>query len=444
MARVLAYRVGVPGLSARRQRDRGTGPGGVVGALLSIQRQAGNRAVTALLGGTLQRACGCGTCGGCGGAGAARGNDDAEREPSDKPEVTVSRSPEMVAAADASAVVVQRAKIDYRALTWGDFKGGNATGGFAATTASGIRTSGPLKKLIVTTDQKTPCPLPTKGKAPAKTGSMFAASIRIDPATYEAVKGFMSQEQSKVLADVVKGFAGQTAKSVQDCEKSFDAEAKQVAKDGAAQCGDAAKDCRERFKAGNTSYQIKFGPGAVATASTAKDCSASFLKDCKAAYVASSKPTPYNETVAPDAKCPAAASGDTIATAATKAECGGTFKTARAAYGAGWSKNILAHEQLHFAITDKAAQDLKKELVAKAAGYKVEEADCTSGAATAKAAKAWAALGAEKALKEAEAAGNKGLGATQASYDDETCHGVIPAKQAEWAKKYTKTPAKAP
>lgn len=440
---MLAYRAAATGAGAVRQRAGGAGPGGVAGALLSIQRQAGNRAVTALLGGTVQRACGCGTCDGCGGAGA-RNNDDAERERSGQPEVTVSRMLAPSPAAGAAALFVQRAKIDYRALTWADFKGGAASGGFAATTASGIRASDPLKKLTTATDQKTPCPLPTKGKAPAKTGSMFAASVRIDPATYDGVKGFMSQEQSKVLADVVKNFAAQTAKSVQGCEKSFDAEAKQVAKDGAAQCGNAAKDCSDNFKAGNTSYQIKFGPGAVATASTAKDCSASFLKDCKAAYVGSSKPAPYNETVAPDAKCPAAPSGDTIATAATKAECGGTFKTARAAYGAGWSKNILAHEQLHFAITDKAAQDLKKELVAKAAGYKVEEAACTSAAATGKAGKAWAALGAEKALKEAETAGNKGLGATQASYDDETCHGVIPAKQAEWAKKYAKTPSKTP
>jgi hypothetical protein len=340
----------------------------------------------------------------------------------------------------AAAMVVQRAKIDYRTLTWADFKGGVPGGDWGAMTASGIRHSGTLKKFTPTTDQTTPCTLPAKGKAPQKKDSMFEASVTLDPSAYDSVKSYMSQEESTVLPDVVKNLAGQTAQSVKDCKKSFDDEAKQVAKDGGTRCATSAKECAEAFKAGNTSFEVTWGPGATAKATQAKDCSTSFPKDCKAAYISSSKPTPFEETVAPDATCPAAPSGATIGNAATKADCAGSFKTARDAYGAAWSTKILAHEQLHFTITDKAAQDLKKALVAKVATYKVDESACGSAAAANKAGTSWTALSAETELQDAESAGNKDLGTTQASYDDESCHGIVPAKQAEWAKKYSKTP----
>lgn len=329
-------------------------------------------------------------------------------------------------------MAVQRAKIDFRDLTWADFKGSPPGGGFPADTYSGMHpVPTKLKHLSSEGDTGVVCKL---GK---KVDSTIEAKLSIDSATFDEVKGYMWQEKSGANADYKKGLVGKTAKAVKACEQHFAKEAKRIAKAANKECAKQVKPCKEAFKAGEDSYTFTFD-GEEVRVEEAKECSKGMLKDCRDAYIAVSEPATYSRKIGtgPTKACPAIPEDMEEMTAAEKAECAGTFKTEVDRLNKAESERLLAHEQLHFSISHRFAEDLRPVLVATAEPLAVDVTGCGTPAAVAAAKKAFAKLNAKATLNKDWNKAEKERSKTQKEYDKKTCHGLDQEKQLEWSGKF--------
>ena len=123
-------------------------------------------------------------------------------------------------------------------------------------------------------------------------------------------------------------------------------------------------------------------------------------------------------------------------TATSKADCTADFKTDVAALNQAESDRLLAHEQLHFAISHKFAEDLRAGLEKTAETLTVSAVACGKPAAVKAAKKAYGKLNAYKALDKQWRTVEKDRAATQKLYDKETCHGLNSEKQNEWSGKF--------
>jgi hypothetical protein len=374
------------------------GPAGPA-AVLALQRLAGNAAVAgAVRPATVQR---------CGGE-VHPGCSCAEEKK--KPQEFMQAQP----------LAVQRDKIDFRQLTWSDFKGPKPAK-FPAATASGIRPTAKLKQATDVTDTGTDC---TPPKAKQKV-TEFTVKISVGPTMFDGVKAFFSQEESGADPDAKKGFTAVTAKAVKSCQQGFDKQLAEFKAQAAKDCQHQVGACEAAFKSGSTSFDLTVG-GTTVTARSAKDCSTSLVTSCKAAQLAGFAPGAFTFGQ-PDVGS---------ATAADKTDCGTTFKASVLRIEKAESERLLHHEQVHFNVTNSIATKLQADLRSAVAGMTVQVTECGKAKAVASAAKAFAALGAAATLQKMVSDARKELATTQKNYDTTTNHGLIQMEQDKWNKKF--------
>jgi hypothetical protein len=366
-------------------------------AILALQRLAGNAAVVSAVTPKIVQRCGGEVHPGC---------SCAEEKPQEF--------------RHAQRLVVQRADIDFRPLTWADFKG-SPSSGFPATTRSDIRKLPNLKQAKEIVDTGTDC-TPPKAK---QRKTEFTVKISVDPAMFDNVKAFFSQEQSGAEPDLKKGLVAATARQVTKCQREFDRQLAEFKTQAAADCKTLAGQCKQAFKSGSTSFTMTVGATAV-TATSAKDCAKSFVTDCKAAELAGFTPGSFTFTHT--------AGGS--ATAATRADCVTSFKASVDTIDKAESARLLNHEQVHFNVTNSIATKLQADLRAAAATMSVEMTECGKAKALASAATAFAALNPATRLTELFNDARKDLKTKQKDYDDSTNHGLIQKEQDKWNKNF--------
>jgi hypothetical protein len=375
---------------------------------------------------------------------------------------------------------IQRAKIDYRALTWDDFQGKAPKGStFDAETASDF-VDPDLKAAmakVVSTDTGESC------KAGGKAATKFKADITIDPDKV-LVKSFMWQEKSWKQDWLTDDAAARKhcEKSSPICEKEFDDQFKEIKKqraDEEKKCRDFFDDakkkanedckkneqsCQDAFDNGSSSFSLDTTP--PVTASSKKECTTQLLPGCV-------KATMDSQSFSTD---------DGAATAKTRAECGKEFGDAfeklakdattvkmfssdksvsvtvdkradcRGSFLDDCGKTLtppnrdylLSHEQRHFDLTDAMAKKATSDLRDLISSFKKEAIviDCGQAATESK---AKATLDGERSkLQKHFTDSQKALAAKQKQYDDETKHSVNLDKQKEWSavidKGFLKTP----
>lgn len=314
---------------------------------------------------------------------------------------------------------IQRAKIDFRPLTWVDFKG-RKPAKFPAETASGIHKLSEVKQAKKVDDKGTPC-TPPKAKKPT---TEFTARISVDPTMFDNVKAYMSQEQSGADPDLAKDLAGATTKAVTACNAGFDKQLKEFTAEAGKQCKEQVDPCKQAFASGSTSFELTIGSTKV-TATSKKDCSATLVTDCKTASQATFKPGKHTFTHPGGS-----------ASAASKAACSASFKTEVAKIHKTEAGRLLHHEQVHFNVTNDVATKLQKKLRDTAATLTADVTACGKAAAVAEATKAFNALDAGTKLQDIVKEAQKDLKTQQSAYDIQTDHGLIQAEQDKWNAKF--------
>jgi hypothetical protein len=371
---------------------------------------------------------------------------------------------------------IQRDKIDYRALTWGDFQQKAPKGAsFDAETWSDF-VDPDLKAAIpkiVSTETGEPC----KGGKEKK----FKADVTIDPNSVP-VKSFMWQEKSwhqdwltddaaarkhcekqsapicetafdKAFTDIKKNRTDQE----KACRDNFDAAKKKADTD----CKDTQKDCVDSFAKGNTSYSLGSD-----TANSAKDCTTIILPSClKAAMdgvtfeanlaggTATAKTRKecgkefgeaFEKLAKDDTKVTMKSfDGSDSVAVGKRADCRGSFLDDCVKTLAPTDRSyVLSHEQRHFDLTDALAKKAQSDLQNLINSFPKEVTDCGKAATEGK---AKATLAGELSkLQKTYAASREDLASKQKQYDAETRHGVDADKQKEWSavidKGFLKTP----
>ena len=370
----------------------------------TLQRQIGNRAFAQVV----QRACGCG----CGGAKGGCGGDREVDEP------------------EAQRVVAQRAKIDHHAVTWDDFQGGSP-GTYPAVTASGIVAPPATPKLTKgATDTEAGC---GKGKQ-----TTWDATVAVDNDTFAKVKGYMDQGKSGATKVYKAGTPG-VADAVKECKKSFKDQDPAIAKDATTATAEQTKACKEAFKDGQTEYSLDFD-GTEVKAKKAGECATSFAKEVKKQTIASATYGSFSYTYGtgdtPKGCDPFAPSITGSATADTKADCDGSFKEEITTLAGQESARLLAHEQVHFNISEAKAVGLKTDLESAAGSMSSSGSGCGKAAARKAADADFAKLKAGPELSKLVKAANTDLAATQKAYDAATCHGLDQTNQDTWSGTY--------
>lgn len=338
---------------------------------------------------------------------------------------------------------MQRKQIAYAALTWDDFKAKPPKHSpFAAETDSDYTKVSKAKKLTTAEKTGATCPL---GKAGKKKGDEYKATASVDPKTFDPLKSFFRQETSWVKADVKdigKGIANTEEKA---CKKHFDNEAVEMGKTAASQCAGFVPQCSEAFANGNTGWAVKFGDQEVKV-TEAGDCTKTFPKNCKPASLTAMTPAEKGWKAIVDKTDCLDATDPTATTAATKKDdCGTTFKAAIDAYGKSESARVLEHEQLHFKVTDKAAVDLKANLLTAVKPHSAQGTACGEKKAKGKAMEAFSSvkpdgLTLDNFIITKQNTATTALNTEQESYDKQTCHGLKTPEQEEWRKKYFPPP----
>jgi len=314
---------------------------------------------------------------------------------------------------------IQRAKIDFRPLTWADFKG-RKPAKFPAETASGIHKLPKVKQAKTVDDKGTSC-TPPKAKKPT---TEFTVRITVDPSMFDNVKAYMSQEESGADPDLAKDLAGATTKAVTACQAGFDKQLKEFTAEAGKQCKQQVAPCKQAFANGSTSFELTIGSAKV-TATSKKDCSTTLVTDCKTASQATFKPGKHTF------KHPGGS-----ASAASKAACSAGFKTDVTKIHKTEAGRLLHHEQVHFNVTHDIATKLNKKLRDTAATLKVDVTACGKAAAIAEATKAFNALAAGTKLQEIVKEAKKDLKTQQSAYDIQTNHGLIQTEQDKWNAKF--------
>jgi hypothetical protein len=328
---------------------------------------------------------------------------------------------------------IQRDKIDYRQLTWDDFKGTPRRGvNFAAETASDItdpHLAAHMPTKLVAEDTGEPCVL-AKKKSGDVMGTTFKVDITIDPESI-VLKPFMTQEKSWHRPWVMDGKAMTDrckAGPVTRCHKAFTAAHAADVKAATKDCREQEKACKESFDKGNTSYELDFG-GTKVAAGTKKECTSKLRPGCEKATVASATHT-HTET-----------SGGVTISADSDAACDGDFLQACVdELMPAEATALLSHEQGHFDITKLSADKAQADLRSMIDGFPTEVTTCGKpGPKDEKASKA-AAVAKAKAtvanhlakLKAALKKARAGLRTEESGYDTETVHGTVAEEQDRW------------
>lgn len=393
-------------------------------AIAALQRGAGNAAVQQWLTGRTRPApvqrCGDHTSPGCPCADEHGGADDGR-----------------------PAMTVQRANIPYGTLAWDDFKGKAPKGtSFAAETDSDYTKVKKAKQLAAATKTGATCALDKAGK---KKGDEYRATASVDPATFDPLKSFFKQETSWVKSDVKDGGKAIADGEEKACKKHFDNEAVAMGQTADKQCAELVPQCSKAFAEDASYWEVNFGDKTIKVTS-AGDCTKTFPKNCKPASLGEMTPAEKGWKAAVDkATCPDATDPTAEATAKKKDDCSTTFKAPIDTHGKSESTRVLAHEQLHFKVTDKGAEDVKADLLTSVKPLSSQETACGEKKAKDTALATFSAIQVNgQSLKDfiltKQNTATTGINSEQTSYDDQTCHGLDEEKQKEWKDRYFPPP----
>jgi Domain of unknown function (DUF4157) len=329
---------------------------------------------------------------------------------------------------------VQRKKIDHRALTWGDFMGKVPKNpGFDAATSSDITDFDsslyPFKPLTAAASgaiahvgsKNVNC---EKGMDKDKHADMhpdkfkaFTVNIEPSPASI-LVKSFMWQENSwaKAWTTDLKAREVKAGKDISDCNSTIAKDLRGIT----AGCKANAAKCRAAFKKNKNIVFTLSG----AKATNAGEC-ADLIDPCVNQSKSSISFSIHNQN-------------GVTARASELTDCDTTFKNQMVnTVLEDSSKSLLHHEQRHFDLTNKLAEQLTQELQTKAAGFSIKNVEaCTEAAALAAAKKVLPKQRAELAAIVTKF--QKKLSALQDTYDKETKHGTIAKAQKWWGENIDK------
>lgn len=315
----------------------------------------------------------------------------------------------------SAGLLIQKAKIPYTHLTWGDFKGtATAKSKRAAETATEINLPG-WKPTREVADTGTECKM---GK---KTSKEFKVELTIDPSIFDSVIALMVQEKSWVKDWPKDNGHAKCIGQGKECEGHFDKSFKKIETD----CKKSVKECKKAFDNGSAFFPITFDGGKVEVTSKG-ECETKLLTECKEL---SNKRVSYSSSTEAGVK---------IAEAKEKKECKKEFFEQCVKFYKSESEKLLKHEQGHFDIANVMAQKVQKALKDKVATLKVEETKCGKVEAINAAVKSFNSLKAGDVLKKIFKVWNGHKKNAQKYYDDETDHGLNEAEQKAWEGKIAK------
>jgi hypothetical protein len=365
--------------------------------------------------------------------------------------------------------MIQRDKIDYKQLSWDDFKKPapkKAT--FDGETFSDFHDpdfDALMPATFETEDTAEPC------KVGKKELTKFKAKAGIDPENIN-VKAYMWQDKSwkkawttepkaredkckkTLVKDCEAEFTKQfkkvekdRAKEVKLCHKSFDDARKQVTKD----CQAVQADCNKAFDEQAASYDMNVGDTTI-TAANKKECKSVLLPQCISETMkgVSHSVTFDDEEAKAESKaeCKVAFSkkfeelskkqitwtgkmAGEEAEVTSREECSKSFlQECATRLSDAASAALLKHEQGHFDITNVMADKTQEALRTLAESFDQEATGCGEGAATKNAKKKAASL--IKQLKAKYKSQRAALNKTQSKYDTETNHGKKEDEQSTW------------
>jgi len=312
--------------------------------------------------------------------------------------------------AEGAPVALQRAKIPYTNLVWGDFKGKvPAKSKFAAETSTGLGTFQHTVPKTEVEDTENPCKLGNKN------ATEFTATVSIDPDAFDGVSPFMTQEKSWVRDRYRDEGHAHCVGVVKDCEVFFAKEAAKAKK----LCLKQVATCKKDFKKGAASltFTINEKPIRVTRES---ECATTLLQDCQE-FALQNNPFTLHED-----KQPAFLKVDSKKDCKTQAfdQCVPHEKEE--------SERILKHEQGHFDITKVMAENLQSELKTKAAELTAEATKCGKQQAIDAALKAFNAGKPWQVLDQIVKDRTKKWNEAQDAYDKETDHGLKQDVQTSW------------
>lgn len=314
-------------------------------------------------------------------------------------------------AAEASQVL-QRAKILYVDLVWGDFKGKvPARSTFAAETSTEIGTFQHTVPKPDVEDTKNPCKI---GK---KDSSEFTATVSIDPDMFDGVVPFMVQEKSWVRDRYRDDGHAHCVGVAKDCEAFF----VQAAANAKKLCLKQVAACQKDFKQNTSSVTFTIDGNSVVVSSKA-ECATTLLQKCQE-FAMQNSPFTLHADKEPD-----------FLKVDSKKECKTQAFEQCAPHEKQESQRLLKHEQGHFDITKVMAENLRAALKSKAAELTATANKCGRQQAIDAALKAFNALKPWQVLDKIYKDGTKQWKKAQDAYDKETNHGLKKEEQDAWEK----------
>jgi len=394
--------------------------------------------------------------------------------------------------ASATQPMIQCDKIDYRALTWDDFKRKKVPGNSPYDAGTKSDFHDPEFKSVIpdnleAADTGEECII-SETKQGKITGHLFKVNIKIDPEAIK-VRPYMWQEESwkkpwltepgaaeercskNLVKDAVtkcktsfakeyKQIDKSCQKNMKECETSFAKGYKQIDKD----CKASQKQCEKHFKEGESSVTFTLADKEELTINSKSECKEVLVPKCKEASqktLAWTANMPDGEELTINSKgeckdvfvpkCKEASQKTLVWTAnmegeevtlTSKDECSKKLveKCVEKSIPAN-SQRLLSHEQTHFDITKTIAEQTQEALRGIVSGFKQEEAYCGKGEGEKeqKASKKRAVSMAKKvldnelkALKKEYSKGVKTWEKVQKVYDEQTKHGTVKETQHTW------------
>lgn len=304
-------------------------------------------------------------------------------------------------AGSASARVIRRAPVNYRALTWQDFQG---TAKETDPESAGILSRFDFPNFTRVTDVTNTKRKCGRGR---DASTDFKVTMELDPAQADNIKAVMDPDASWLKLRFKDDGTKECTKQADQCKRDFDSSTASVD----ASCRQTVKLCEDGFKRSKGEREFRIGDKRLILR-TPEQCEPMLVDPCRKELMKE------------------AASRQGSRVARTKDDCTKGFFTQCKADEKVQKDKLLEHEQGHFDITNELARRVRPEARAKAATVKVDATKCGEATATQAATEAYERLYA--GFKDLLDAWTATKDRAQTDYDDQTGHGVNAAQQKSW------------
>jgi Domain of unknown function (DUF4157) len=310
--------------------------------------------------------------------------------------------------AGETSQVLQRAKIGYTTLGWGNYKDRAPAGSqWAAVTSSGIGTFKHAVPKPDVVDTEKPCKI---GK---KDATEFTATVSVDPDIFDGVQPFMTEEKSWVKDRYRDGGHARCVGVVRQCEAFFERVKKL--------CLEPVSRCEKAFRKGPGKREFKLDSKPV-TVSSQAECATTFNERCQEIAL-EKNPFTLQDEKEPD-----------FLKVKSKKECKKEGLDQCTAHEKQESARVLKHEQGHFDISRVMAEKLRSALKAKAEKLAAKATKCGEQQAIAAALKSFNAKKPWDVLDKIDKDWMEQLDKAQTAYDKQTDHGLKDGAQTTWEK----------